>query len=507
MAPPQCPHCVDRSQVAVGAAGCSVEVVAGIGSRYAATVTAPGIASDVRWGGSHTNLDPRVKYHAPAMTTTEPRPIEDLCPEDSEDAMLDGDRVYVPGTARAALRHKDFRVIYFGAFASNIGTWMQNVVLGALAYKLSGGSPVFVGLIMFAQLGPLMLLSMVGGVMADSMDRKKILVVLTIEQGLFSAVLALVVMGSHPSEVLIFLVVLIIGIGNALYAPTFSAVLPVLVPKEDLNGAISLNSVQMNASRVVGPAIGAFMFVRWGAPSVFILNSVSYVAVIIVVLRIHIPPAIATGTQGLHRLLEGVRYSRVDRVVGRSLVTIFVFSLVCLPFITQLPTIAGHSLHIAPKSNAYGLLYGAFGLGAVVGALSIGTVFASADKARLTRLGLVGFGVMLFVFGLLRSAAPAYLVIFLVGGVYFAVITSLSTVLQVDLDNKVRGQVMALWIMGFGGTVPFGGLAGGVLMEHFGITPVITGGAIVAVALAVYARLDREAIPLEDPADPSPAPA
>ena len=425
------------------------------------------------------------------MTTTDD-PRADPCFEEAEDAILEGDRTFTPGTAAAALSHRTFRTVYVGAFVSNIGTWMQNVVLGALAYDLTG-SGVFVGVIMFAQLGPLLLLSMVGGMLADSLDRKKLLIALTVEQALCSVLLALVVLGDDPSKVLLVAVTLAVGIGNALYAPTFSAVLPMLVPRIDMPGAISLNSVQMNASRVVGPVIGSFVFARFGASWVFLGNALSYAAIISVLLTVRLPRPPTTGTQGLHRLLEGVRYARNDPIVWRCLVVIFTFSLFCLPFVTQLPKIAGDSLGIAPKSTGYGVLYAMFGLGAVVGALSIGTVFSSASKPRLTRYGLVAFAVFLTVFGALRLSLPAYPVIFCVGAVYFAVITSLTTVLQRDLDDAVRGKVMALWIMGFGGTVPFGGLGGGVLMERFGITPVLLVSAVVAVGLSFYARLDRPA--------------
>jgi predicted MFS family arabinose efflux permease len=187
-----------------------------------------------------------------------------------------------------------------------------------------------------------------------------------------------------------------------------------------------------------------------------------------------------------------VRYARQDTVVGRCLVIIFVFSLLSLPFITQLPTIADENLGIAPKSVTYGLLYGAFGMGAVVGALSIGTVFAGSSKARLTRYGLLAFAGFLTLFAVLGAPAPSFPTIFGLGAVYFAVITSLSTVLQQDLDDSVRGKVMALWIMGFGGTVPIGGLLGGLISEQLNITPVMLGGAAVAVGLAAYARLERE---------------
>lgn len=408
--------------------------------------------------------------------------------EDCEDAFLEGDRTFEPGTARAAFSHRTFRTIYLGAFASNIGTWMQNVVLGAFAYDLTR-SGVFVGLVIAAQLGPLLVFSPVGGVIADSFDRKRSLLALSLQQAAFSLILALVTVPDDPSKAALLIVVLIIGIGNALYAPIFSSVVPVLVPRRDLSGAIALNSVQMNASRVVGPFIGSSIYATFGPSWVFVLNAVSFAFVIASLLRVTLPPPPASGSQGLHRLLEGLEVAKRERVVRQCLTTIFLFSFFCLPFITQLPTIADTNLGIAAKSSAYGLLYGAFGLGAVLGALSVGTTFAASSKPNLTRAGLLGFAVMISVFAATRSPGAAYAVILVLGAVYFAVITSLSTVLQQDLDDAVRGKVMALWIMGFGGVVPFGGIAGGWVIEQAGITPLLAISAGMAVALAWWADL------------------
>ncbi len=438
-------------------------------------------------------LDPRVKLRSLAMSTVPEAPSESagsepIGREECEDAYLEGDRTFEPGTARAAWSHRTFRTVYLGAFASNIGTWMQNVVLGALAYNLTK-SGVFVGLIIAAQLGPLLFFSPIGGMIADAYDRKRSLTILCLQQAVFSILLALVTLPADPNKTAMFFVVLLIGIGNALYAPIFSAVVPILVPRRDLSGAISLNSVQMNASRVIGPAIGATIYSTWGPSWVFVLNAVSFAFVIFSLTRVTLPAPVATGTQGMHRILEGFGVAVKDRVVGQCLIVIFVFSLLCLPFITQMPTIADTNLGIASKSSAYGILYACFGLGAVIGALSIGTVFAASSKPKLTRIGLLGFAAMILVFGTLQVALPAYLAILLLGCVYFAVITSLSTVLQADLDDGVRGKVMALWIMGFGGTVPFGGLAGGVVIDHLGITPLIGISAVIAVALAWWADL------------------
>ena len=207
-----------------------------------------------------------------------------------EDALLEGDRTFTPGTARSAFSHRTFRIVYLGAFASNIGTWMQNVVLGALAYDLTG-SGIFVGIVTAAQLGPLLLLSLVGGALADAHDRRKLLMVLSVQQAVFSILLALVAISPDPNKVVLVAVVLAIGCGNALYAPTFSAVVPILVPRSDLAGAISLNSVQMNASRVIGPIIGSVLFASFGASWVFVLNAVSFAAVIISLTRVVAPQA------------------------------------------------------------------------------------------------------------------------------------------------------------------------------------------------------------------------
>jgi predicted MFS family arabinose efflux permease len=188
-------------------------------------------------------------------------------------------------------------------------------------------------------------------------------------------------------------------------------------------------------------------------------------------------------------------------IVGRCLIIIFTFSLLSLPFIGQMPTLADRNLGIAAKSTEYGVLYACFGVGALLGALSIGTVLAGRRLERVVRMGLVVFAAFLAVFSVLRRPELAYPAILLVGLAYFAVITSLSTVLQQRLDDSNRGRVMALWIMGFGGTVPIGNLIAGPLIEATSVTTVMLGGAAVALGLAVYADLEA---PTEVP-DPSPA--
>jgi predicted MFS family arabinose efflux permease len=164
-------------------------------------------------------------------------------------------------------------------------------------------------------------------------------------------------------------------------------------------------------------------------------------------------------------------------------------SLFSLAFVGLMPVIAATNFGIAPKSVEYGVLYGIFGLGAAFGAVSVGTWFAQFPKERLVRPAFLAFAVVLAAFALVRSPVAAFVVAPLLGYVYFVVITSLSTVLQSHVDDAVRGRVVALWIMGFGGTVPVGVLAGGVIAHAASITLVLLVGAGVAALLAVYADL------------------
>jgi predicted MFS family arabinose efflux permease len=398
--------------------------------------------------------------------------------EEIEDAVVDGDRPLGSGTAISALRHRTFRIVFLGAFASNIGTWMQNVVLGAYAYDISRSS-TFVGVIIFAQLGPALLLAMVGGLIADKVDRKKFLIVLSVEQLVFSVVLVLVVV--------------LVGVGSAMFGPAYSAILPSLVDRTDLPGAISLNSAQMNASRVVGPVIGGVTFHFVGPAWVFAGNAVTYLFVVAALMAVSLP-ALPRPTQQASRwrqLTAGITTARADPVVGRCLVTVFVFSLLALAFVGQMPVVAAHNLGINPRSAAYGVLYACFGTGALVGAISIGTVFARTSKAVIVRVSLVCYAAALTVFALLRAALPAFFVVAVVGAFYFAFITALNTALQTELSDAVRGRVMALWIMGFGGTVALGNLIIGPVVSTVGITAVLLFGAGVALLLAWYADVRR----------------
>src|SRR3954452_759069 len=414
--------------------------------------------------------------------------------EESEEAILEGDE-YFPshkrGSARAALAHREFRLMWLGSFASNIGTWMQNVVLGSYAYQLTGSS-AFVGLLAFAQLGPQLLLSLLGGLIADILDRRKLLIVLQAEQLVFSLALAWVVASSaNPSKPLLIGCVVVIGIGSALNAPAWGAVLPGLVGSDDLPGAISLNSTMINGSRVIGPALGGVLYPLLGAAWIFVLNALTYVFVIVALLVVRFPPVPKLVETGWERIAGGFRAARDDRVVGRLLIVLPLFSFFCLPFVSLFAAVAERDLGLDSKSLTYGLLYATFGLGACLGALSIGTVFTDFDKRKLVQWGMGGFAVALGLFGLMTATGPAFPVVFLLGAVYFGTTTAMLTVLQERLDDAVRGRVMALWFMGFGGMVPVGGLVFGPIPDGTSGLVVLGIGAVVAAVLALWSNLRR----------------
>jgi MFS family permease len=410
--------------------------------------------------------------------------------EEIEDAVLEGDSPIGPrrGTVGSAFRHRTFRVVFLGFFASNIGTWMQNVVLGAYAYDITRSS-TFVGVVMFAQLGPTLVFPMLGGLMADKVDRRAFLILLSLEQLVFSLGVAWVVRSGSPSHLLLVIMVVMVGVGGAMFGPAYSAVLPMLVGREDLPGAISLYSAQMNGSRVIGPIIGGLLYPVTGPAWIFVINGATYLFVVAALFMITLPEVAPAATKASHwrELFAGIGVARRDRAVGRALVTVFLFSLLALAFIGQMPVVAAHNLGIPPDTARYGLLYACFGIGALVGAISIGTVFAHTSKPTIVRVCLLAYALSLTAFALLRVALAAFFVVTAVGAFYFAFITALNTALQARLDNAVRGRVMALWMMGFGGTVGVGNLIFGPVVAAIGITNVLLLGAGVALGLVWFA--------------------
>ena len=385
-----------------------------------------------------------------------------------------------PGSARAALSYPDFRTMFFGSFASNVGTWMQNVVLPAYIYQRTGKASI-VALLVFAQLGPLLILAIPGGVIADRFDRRNWLIAMQTVQLVFSAALA--PLASHNSAIwALFMVQLGVGIGNALNAPAWSAALPTLVHRQDIAGAISLNSTMINGSRVVGPIIVAGLsVVGVTTAQFFLLNAVTYLFVIAALASVHFEsPAVVHHETGMRLLTSGIRLVRANPVSKRILLALTTFSLLSLPYVGLFPAIARLNFGIVAKSPTYNWLYATWGLGACLGGLAVGTIFVDWDKRRLIRLGFALFAVSMTAFALAREPIGAFIAGFFLGVAYFGTTTSMLTVLQSRLQDHERGRVMSLWFMAFGGTVTIGLLLVGPIVDAIGARWVLLGGAVWA---------------------------
>jgi MFS family permease len=394
-----------------------------------------------------------------------------------------------PGTARAALAYPAFRTLFIGTALSSVGTWMQNFTLPAYLDSRTGSAGL-VGLMVFAQLGPLLLLSIPAGMLADRVNRTRLVIAMQATMLVFSLALAALVAGDAPLWTL-FAVQLAIGIANTVNAPAFSASIPMLVDRRDLAGAISLNSAMINGSRILGPAVAALLAALGvSIPQLFLINAATYVFLIVPLLRVPLPQVAADrAEQGWRKLTSGINVVRHRRVLSRVILTMFLFSLVCLPYVGLFPSVARLNFGLDPEGGGYKLLYVVWGLGAFFGALAVGTWLSRRDTRRLIPFGLLIFAITLGAFALSSSLAAGLPIAFGLGFVYFMTATALASVMQRNLADSERAVAMPLWFMSFGGTVPLGNLIAGPIMDAVGARWVLGAGAIFAVGLSIWANM------------------
>ena len=395
------------------------------------------------------------------------------------------------GTARAAFSYRNYRLVWTGMLLSNIGTWMQNLALPAYIDDRTGSAKI-VSLLVFAQLGPLLLLAIPGGIIASRYNLQRYLLAMQWVQLVFSLVLAAIVSVDGPIWAL-FLAQTAIGVGNALNAPAFQASVPMLVDRRDLAGAISLNSTQLNGSRVAGPAIAALLAI-WGVSTsqIFIINAATYLFLIISLFMVQIPDIRSAPTEtGWRRALSGVNIAKSRRVLSRLLISMTAFSLFCLIYVGLFSSVARLNFGISPVGSTYRWLYAVWGFGALCGALATGTFLSHIHRPIIIRRGFVGFAIALAIFASIESIAWAFPVGFVLGLFYFMTANAMVTVFQQNLRDNERVTVMPLWFMSFGGTVTIGGLLAGPMIDAIGARWVLFFGALVALFLAWWCDLDR----------------
>ncbi len=409
---------------------------------------------------------------------------------DSSTPVSRRNRRFKSGSARAAFQSRDFRRIWFGSFASNIGTWIQNVVLPVYIYGRTGRAS-FVAVVIFAQLGPILLLSIPGGVIADRVDRKKFLISMQILQLLCSLLLAFFA-ANNAAIWLIFAAQLGVGIGNALQIPGWSSMLTTLVEPKDLPGAISLNSTVINGARVIGPIIVAVL-AQWNVTTAqfFSINAVTYLFVIFALISVKIPEFTRDTTAGWRRFTFAFKIARERIVVSRLVLTLASFSLLSLPYVGLFPAVAQLNFGIESQSSTYNWLYATWGLGACLGGLSVSTVFVDVDNRRLIRIGFASFSVSMMAFALAPNVSLAFFSVFFLGAAYFFTTTSMQTVLVSGLSPEIRARVMALWFMAFGGTIPIGNLVFGPLIDRYGSQWLLIMGSLWAAVLWWWCDIER----------------
>ena len=389
-----------------------------------------------------------------------------------------------------ALRHRNFRLFLGGQIISLAGTWMQQVALAWLVYRLTR-SPFLLGLVGFAGQLPSLLLAPLAGVWADRSDRRRI-VIATQALAMFQAlVLSALVLTGRVAVVHVLVLSVFLGLVNGVDVPTRQAFLVEMVRgREDLANAIALNSSVFNAARLVGPAIAGFMIGLVGEGVVFLLNGLSYVAVIAALLAMEIDPrpAARRPTQPVWReLKEGVGYVLGFEPIRSLLLLIGLVSLVGVPFTVLMPVFATDVLH--GGAHTLGLLMSSLGVGALGGALFLAARRSVRGLGRIILAAVTLFGLCLAGFGFSRNEWLSMALLVAAGFGMMVHMASSNTILQTIVDEDKRGRVMSFYAMAFMGTVPLGSLLSGALAARLGApATVVLGGALCLLGAAAFAR-------------------
>jgi MFS family permease len=390
------------------------------------------------------------------------------------------------GTLRA-LRHRNFRVFTAGQSISLIGTWMQQVAVGWLVYRLTQ-SPMMLGLVGFASLGPGFVIAPFAGVLADRYSKKRIVIATQVAMMAQALLLGVLVLTDSITIGWILALMAVLGAASGFDIPARQAFLIDMVDdRDDLPNAIALNSSIFNVARLVGPAIAGFAIAAVGEGWVILANGVSYIAVLISLLSVRIPPRTSAPHHGavLRRLAEGFRYAWDFQPIRTILLLVATTSLLALPFTVLLPVVATEVLGAGPRT--LGMLMAATGVGALGGALYLASRPTVRGLGRVIVISATLFGTALILLAFATNMLAALPLLVLAGFGMMTQMASSNTVLQTIVEDDKRGRVMSFYTMAFIGTAPFGSLLAGALAERFGVAWAIgIGGASCVIAAFVF---------------------
>ena len=394
-----------------------------------------------------------------------------------------------------ALQHRNFQLFFAGQLVSLIGTWMQSTAQLWLVYKLTG-SAALLGLFGFANQIPILLLASVGGYVADHANRHRSVIWTQTCSMLLALLLAALTLTHHVRVWHLLVIALLAGVVNAFDVPIRQAFLIQMVGKPDLPNAIALNSSIFNGARVVGPALAGFAIAWVGEGWCFLLNGVSFLAVIGALLAMRLAPVAPKpeGGSPLQNFIEGFRFVMGDVPIRSALLLLSMLSLLGLQYSVFMPIFASDVLHGGARS--LGFLMGAAGIGAVLGALHFA---ARSDYKGLTRF-IAGTssicGVCLIVFSQSRLFLLSAAVLFVVGFAATAQMAATNTLVQNRVPDPLRGRVMAVYATMFLGVQPIGSLLAGIIARHIGapLTLTLFGSVCLAGTLVFVFRV---LLPLE----------
>jgi MFS family permease len=396
----------------------------------------------------------------------------------------------------AALRHRNFRLFFVGQLVSLIGTWMQTTAQGWLVYQLTG-SKLLLGVVAAVGSAPMMLFSIWGGSVADRHPKRTVVLWTQTAMMVLAFVFAALVWSRQVTAWHILVLAALGGVAMAFDMPARQAFMVEMTNREDLMNAISLNSSVVNGARVIGPSVAGFLMAQAGMAMCFFLNGLSFLAVIAGLLMMRLPRFVppAEPESAWQHALDGFRYVAGHRRVRVLLILFGVVGIFGWSYSVLMPAFATDVLRVG--EGKYGALLSANGVGALLGALTVAT-FGHRIRPRILVLGgLWLFSAMLLLLALTRSYYLA-LACLMVGGwgmlIYFS---TTNTVIQTSVSDDMRGRVMGIWALVFGGMLPLGGLEAGTLSHFYGVPWTIAIGATVCAAAAFvtwqFARRSPEA--------------
>jgi len=374
--------------------------------------------------------------------------------------------------------------MWFGACTSSIGTWMQIVAQGWLIYRLSH-SAFLLALDQFLAGIPIFLFSLIGGVVADRTERRKILLVSQYIQMAAAAILTLLVAIGVVHVWQILCLSFVSGLAQAFGGPAYQALIPTLVDREDMPNAIALNSIQFNLAVTVGPALAGITLARLGEKWCFGLNAVSFLAPIIslsIISARFLPEATKESIMG--SLKQGIRFVRQQASMGALIVLAFCMTALSMPMRTYIPVFVKDIFGRGPET--YGNLLSLMGVGSICGSLGVAGLGNIRTKGRFALLMLICLGFGISVFSLSKSLTLSYATLVVVGASMMAVFATVTSLVQLITTNEMRGRVMSVYNCAFRGGMPMGNLVSGWLVPMFSAPIVLGVNGLLLILVAGY---------------------